>query len=157
MGFAVKNDDITAGEGEKISTTTNTVQALTRAIGYTGSRDSIQAALARMQAAISELSTQIVEQFQKKQNSKGGALYEMQKLKPNPKDPNDNYSTEISKLTSRFGSEQAANQQLTKVMDANNSIAQNALNQNAQGQQGDMTLMQSILAVAGNLVSLLRG
>lgn len=141
-----------------ISTSCNLVVALGFLEKYLNSTYDLQAADTELQAAISNQETSIVQKFEQTENGSGGTLYQLEHLTPD-NDPNgkDDYASDVSKLTSQYGAESAENQQLTKVMDGNNTTAQNTLNQNSQGQQGVVTTMQSINSVPGNLKNLIQG
>lgn len=146
-------------QGILVSTSCNMGTALQELESYLQSTYDLQAADTQLQAAISNEETLVVQQFEETENAPGGALYELEHASPTLPDgkPNPNYSTQVSQYAGQFGADQAANQALTKVMDANNSTAQNTLSQNSQGQQGIISAMQAILSVPGNLKNLIQG
>lgn len=136
-----------------ISTSCNLVVALGLLENYLNSTYNLQAADTELQAAISNQETTIVQSFEQWENTGGGALNTLQNLDPKDK----NYASDVSKYSAEYGEQSAENQELTKVMDGNNTTAQNTLNQNSQGQQGIVTTMQSINSVPGNLKNLIQG
>jgi hypothetical protein len=139
--------------GHVISVSCNVIMALSLLEEYMNSTYSLQAADTQLEAAISNQETALVNSFETQQNSPGGYLYMLEHC--NPADPN--YSTEVSQFSGEYSAANAQNQARTKVMDGNNSVAQNTLSQNSQGQQGITTTMSSINSVAGNLVLIVQG
>lgn len=141
-------------QGILISVSSNVAAALMSMVNYLQSTYNLQAADTQLQAEISNEETTIVQQFEAQENAPGGNLYELEHLDSTT---DKNYSGDVSNYSTRFGADQAANQALTKGMDANNTTAQNTMNSNSQGQQGVITTMQSLLAIGSNLVAALRG
>ncbi len=136
-----------------ISTSCNLVVALGLLENYLNSTYDLQAADTELQASISNQETTLVQKFEQWENSGDGALNQLNHLNTGDKD----YASNVSKLSADYGEQSAENQELTKVMDGNNTTAQNTLNQNSQGQQGVVTTMQSINSVPGNLKNLIQG
>ncbi len=141
-------------QGVLISVSSNVTAALMSMVNYLQSTYNLQAADTQLQAAISNQETTVVEQFEAQENSSSGNLYLLEHLDPTT---DKNYTSDVSNYSTRFGADQAANQALTKGMDANNTTAQNTLSSNSQGQQGVITTMQSLLGIGSNLVAALRG
>lgn len=139
--------------GHVISTSSNVIMALSLLESYINSTYALQAADTELEAAISNQETEIVNAFEKAQNSQGGYLYELEHLNTKSK----NYSAKVSQLSSEYAAASAENQAKTKVMDGNSSVAQNTLNQNAQGQQGIIQTMSSINSVGANLTRIVQG
>ncbi len=139
--------------GKVISTSSNVIMALALLEGYINSTYALQAEDTKLEATISNQETAIVNAFETAQNSPGGDIYQLEHL--NPKDKH--YSSYVSKLSMEYSAANGANQARTKVMDGNNSVAQNTLNQNAQGQQGIIQTMGSINSVGANLTRIVQG
>ena len=71
--------------------------------------------------------------------------------------PDPNYQTDMGALTQLYTNANMQNQSITKVMDGNNSTAQNTLSQNSQGQQGLMQTMSAINQQQANLARDIQG
>lgn len=150
--------------GNIVSASGNVEAALFLVIDYLQSTYNLQAADTQLEESITNAEAQEVTQFQNGLNAhstKPGQydpnatnyIYQLEHLNPNDK----NYDTEVSTLTTLYTNANAQNQAIVKVMDGNNSTAQNTLSQNAQGQQGLMQTMGSINSIANNLTRLIQG
>ena len=145
-------------EGTMISVSCNTIMALTLLEGYMNSTYSLQAADTQLEATISNEEATLVQQFQTDMSSSSA-----------PSNASDTYSNwlyqlsqtsdsgQMGKLAQLYAACNAENQAETKVMDGDNSTAQNTMNQNAQGQQGVIQTMQSVNGISGNLTRLIQG
>jgi hypothetical protein len=142
--------------------------AISLMVKYLNSTYGLQVADTKMEAAITTAEANLVEEFEKSltqsgsYNTKGDPynptaknfIWQLEHLTPE-NDPN--YKTDVSTLTSLLGAAQSKNQANVKIMDGNNSTAQNVLSQNAQGQQGVIASMSSINGIEGNLARILQG
>src|SRR3990167_1116667 len=128
--------------GHVISVSCNVLIALSLMMQYLNSTYLLQTADTKLEAAITNQETQIVQDFDNSMNKPGGYLYEMEHLTPQ-NDPNgkDAYSADMQALTTEYSAANAQNQSQVKGMDANNSITQNILSQNSQAQPGTVQAM----------------
>jgi hypothetical protein len=144
--------------GKIISASCNITSAVDSIVDYLDSTYNLQAADTQLTAVISNEEAQVVSQFEQEQNSATGPnnyIYQLEQLEIMP--PIIDNSSKISELTTLYTEASAENQAEVKVMDGNNSTAQNTLNQNSQGQQGLIQTLGSINSVASNLVRILQG
>ena len=144
--------------GHVISVSCNVLIALSLMMQYLNSTYLLQTADTKLEAAITNQETQIVQDFDNSMNKPGGYLYEMEHLTPQ-NDPNgkDAYSADMQALTTEYSAANAQNQSQVKAMDANNSITQNILSQNSQAQPGTVQAMQALVGNGSNLVRILQG
>lgn len=142
-----------------LSTTGNIEAAMFMVINYLNSTYSLQAADTVLEQKITTQEAQLVQAFQQGLISgPNNYITQIENLTP-ANDPNgsDNYGTDMQKLIQEYTNANAQNQSLVKVMDGNNSTAQNTLSQNSQGQQGDIQTLSSINGVSANLSRLIQG
>ena len=145
-----------------ISTTGNIDAAMSMIVAYLDSTYDLQAADTVLEEGITNAEAQEVTNFENSLNATSpgpynpGAtnyIYQLEHLNSS----DSNYQEEEGTLATLYSNANAQNQAVVKVMDGNNSTAQNVLNQNSQGQQGLMQTMSSINGVAGNLTRLIQG
>lgn len=145
--------------GHVISVSCNVLIALSLMEQYLNSTYALQTADTKLEAAITNQETQIVQDFDNDMNKSGsGLLWQMEHLTPQ-NDPNgkDAYSADMQALTTEYSAANASNQAQVKAMDANNSITQNILSQNSQAQPGTVQAMQALVGNGSNLVRILQG
>ncbi len=144
--------------GHVVSTSCNTLTALFMITDYLNSTYDLQAADTKLEESVTNSEAQMVQAFQASlsaSTSPDGTnyLYQLEHLDPTSGD----YTPKSQTLTTEYSNANAQNQSLVKIMDGNNSTAQNTLSQNAQGLQGLMQTMSSINSIGSNLARLIQG
>lgn len=141
--------------------------ALDAMISYTNSQFSLQASDTRLEEMISNNEAQVVQQQESALTAAGDSnlplnlsgtnfIWQMEHLtKDNDKATKDNphpdYSTDMTKLSNAYNAANMQNQSIIKIMDGNNSTAQNTLNAIAQAQPQTIQAMSSLTQVEANL------
>ena len=138
--------------GHIVSASCNIQSAMAEIVDYLDSTYDLQAADTKLEASITNAEAQEVQAFEAKMNSPTGPDNYIFQLEQKSTD-----STRISQLSQLYSDANMQNQALTKVMDGNNSTAQNTLSQNSQGQQGLMQTMSSINQQQANLARDIQG
>lgn len=149
-----------SAEHGTINTESNPLVALACMVSYLNSTYDLQAADTELESSITNAEADLVQQFEANLQAPGpynpkadNYLYQLEHLDPKSK----TYSTDAQTLTQLLSAAQAKNQAQVKVMDGNNSTAQNVLSQNAQNQPGIVQAMSAINGIAGNLARILAG
>ena len=135
--------------GQIVSASSNIQAAMAMIVDYLDSTYSLQAADTLLEQGITNEEAKTVQDFEAKMNSATGPDNYIYQLKQPGAD--------VSRLTSQYQDANMQNQALTKVMDGNNSTAQNTLSQNSQGQQGLMQTMSAINQQQANLARNIQG
>ncbi len=144
--------------GHVVSTSCNTLAALFMITDYLNSTYDLQAADTKLEESVTNSEAQMVQAFEASLTAPYSSIGTNYLYLIDHLDPTDPLYTEDSQtLTSEYSNANASNQSLVKVMDGNNSTAQNTLSQNAQGQQGLMQTMSSINSIGSNLARLIQG
>jgi len=143
-----------------INTSCNPLIALALMVDYLNSTYDLQAADTELESSITNAEAELVQKFEAGLQQAGSFnpkahnyLYELEHLDPTSK----TYSSDVQVLTQLLSAAQSKNQAQVKVMDGNNSTAQNVLSQNAQNQPGIVQAMSAINGIAGNLSRILAG
>jgi hypothetical protein len=135
--------------GQIISASSNIQSAMAMIVDYLDSTYALQAADTLLEQGITNEEAKAVQDFEAKMNSATGPGNYIYQLKQPGAD--------VSRITSEYQDANMQNQALTKVMDGNNSTAQNTLSQNSQGQQGLMQTMSAINQQQANLARDIQG
>lgn len=167
---------VSPAEGKLVNVSCNTFLAMSMMVEYLKSTYDLQAQDTKMEAAITNAEAEEVTQFQNALNDGfnknpfakngmpgyGNFIYLLEHFEELMKKwgykPGDaEYSAQQTVLTNLLSAAQSKNQAEVKVMDGNNSTAQNVLSQNAQNQPGILQAMSSISGIEGNLARILQG
>lgn len=162
---------ITPSSGHLVDASCNPALALGLMVEYLNSTYKLQAKDTALEVAITNAETKKVQEFEDGLTQKGGdykhgtnyiyLLEHLEEIMTKDNKGKKPSSTDLnnaeSRITQLLGAAQSKNQAAVKIMDGNNSTAQNTLSQNAQGQQGIIQAMSAINGIGGNLARILQG